>query len=228
MGGFKNDLLNFELKQGIYEQLCKFIIKCSELMVLNCTSNDNKIENDEEKITAHLTEKYLNNIAVRNAICENKFPLKFINESLEKFDVETNTFIGRVDIKVVSLNWLSCENNDDYYTIECKRIDGYSDLNKKYITQGVARFVLPPIKYQSFHNKNIMFGYIVRMINIVQNTAKIDAIHKTELSSFVLKDIQYIPIESNDQCCVYESGYNIGEGTLSLKHIFYDFSGIVI
>lgn len=228
MRGFKNCSLNLELKQGMYEQLCEFIIQCSELMVLNCTDTGNVIENDEEKITAHLTEKYLNNFSVRNAICKNKLPIKFINESPEKFDIDTNTFIGRVDIKVVSLNWLSCENNDDYYTVECKRISGYGDLNKKYVTQGIARFVVPPIKYQSFHNKNIMFGYVVKMIDIIQNITDINNIHKKELSSYIVKDIQYIPGKSNTKYYICESEYNIGTKTLSLEHIFYDFSSIIM
>ena len=159
MGGFKNRSLNLNLKQELYEQLCEFIIKCSELMVSNFTAKGSKIVNDEIKITAHFTENYLNNFSVRKSVCNNNLPFKFIYESPENFANATNTYGGRLDIRAASLNYFSCENNDDYYSIECKRIDGSSNLNKKYVTQGVVRFVVPPIKYQSFHNKNIMFGY---------------------------------------------------------------------
>lgn len=227
MGGFNNHSLNVGLRQGLYEQICEFLIKCSGLMVADCTSDGNKLDNDEEKITAHLTEKYLNDFFVRSTVYSNQMPVKFINESLEKFDVKTNTFVGRVDIKAVSLNWLSCKNNNDYYTIECKRIDGKSSLNKKYITEGVARFVVPPIKYQSFHNKNIMFGYIVKKIDIIQNIKILDSIHKKELSGYIVKDMQYIPMRSNIKFCICESKYDVEAKELLLSHIFYDFSSII-
>ena len=47
--------------------------------------------------------------------------------------------IGRVDIRILLKS--DFEKDDAYYITECKRIDGSSDLNKKYVKEGVARFV---------------------------------------------------------------------------------------
>lgn len=227
MSGFKNSSLNLCLRQGLFEQLCEFVIKCSELMIVNCNITECRIENDEEKISAHLTENYLNNASVRNSITQNTIPFKFLIESKENFDATTNTYIGRVDIKAASFNYFSCKNNNDYYSIECKRIDGKNDLNKKYILQGVARFVVPPIKYQSFHNQNIMLAYVVKKIDIVKNVATINLIHKKELSPYTISDLKFFPCKSSSNLGVCESEYTVNTKPLLLRHIFFDLSSIV-
>lgn len=45
-------------------------------------------------------------------------------------------------------------------SIECKRIDGTADLNKKYVKEGVARFVTQ--KYSSYYGRNVMLGFVVK------------------------------------------------------------------
>lgn len=227
MGGFKNTSLNIDLKQGLYAKILDFLVKGIELMVINSCNNGIKLENNEEKITAHLVEVYLNNPSVRNKLFIQNVPIKFMNEYVENFDINSNTYAGRVDIKVVSSNWLSCENNNDYYTIECKRIDGSNDLNKKYITQGVKRFVVPPIKYPSYHGRNIMLGYIVKEIDINEIILTIDSIHKLELSEFIEKDIQCILNRSSINHYIYESSYNTDNSLLLLSHLFYNLHNVV-
>ena len=227
MRGFKNPSLNFDLKQGLYEKILDFLEKSIELMVINYNISGDKLENSEEKITAHLVEMYLNEPSVRNKLFIQSIPFKFINESVENFDINTNTYAGRVDIKVVSSDWLSCENNKDYYTIECKRIDGSNDLNKKYVVQGVKRFVVPPIKYPSYHIKNIMLGYIVKEININKTISTIGNIHRIELSDFIKNDILCIINKSSINHCTCESSYNIEGSVLLLNHLFYDISSII-
>ena len=68
MGGFKNPSLNFDLKQGLYEKILDFLEKSIELMVINYNISGDKLENSEEKITAHLVEMYLNEPSVRNKL----------------------------------------------------------------------------------------------------------------------------------------------------------------
>lgn len=223
MAGFKNSSLNFVAKQNYYEQIILLIKSCSDLMI----SKGIKIQNHEEKISAHIVENYLKNKTVVNSIIKYSFPFSFLLEVPENYNVTANSFVGRVDIKVISMNYFLRENLEDYYTIECKRIDGTKSLNEKYITQGVSRFVVSPIKYQSYHNKNIMFGYVVENIDILENVPKINEIHKDKLLSNISKNITYIPSESTDYCCVCESQYNLEDRTLLLSHIFYDFSSII-
>lgn len=223
MPGFKNSSLNFIAKQNYYEQILLLLKGCSDLMI----SKGVKIQNHEEKISSHIVENYLKNKSVVDSIVKSNFPFSFLLEVPENYNMSDNAFVGRVDIKVISINYFSRENLNDYYTIECKRIDGTKSLNDKYITQGAARFVAPPIKYQSYHNENIIFGYVVKSIDVLGNIRKINIIHKAELIPYSSKDITYIPDRSTNSCYMCESEYNIGEKLLLLSHIFYDFSSII-
>lgn len=220
MSGFKNSSLNSMVKENYFEQIIMLLIKSSELIL----KNNVKIENHEEKITAHIVENYLNN----HNFIDSSFPFSFQPECSENFNPTTNTYAGRVDIRVLSIDYFSRKNLQDYYTIECKRIDGKANLNKKYVTEGVARFVVPPIKYQSYHNKNIMFAYVVTNIDIKSNIINIDKIHKRELSKFITKDISINKNQPNNSCYLCESEYSSVSDKLKLSHIFYDFSSIVI
>lgn len=223
MSGFTNSSLNAILRQDYYEQIILILKRCSDLMI----SKGVKIENHEEKISAHLVENYLTSKTVIDSIIRPTFPFSFFLEVPEKYNPCDDSFAGRLDIKVSSLACLLRENPKDYYTIECKRIDGTKSLNIKYIKEGVARFVVPPIKYPSYHNKNIMFGYVVKTINIAENIKKINDIHKVELSSYVLQNITNTPTISSEYCKICESKYNLEHKSLILSHIFYDISSVI-
>ena len=223
MAGFKNSSLNFIAKQNYYQQILLILKSCSDLMI----SKGVKIKNHEEKISANIVENYLNNKSVVDNITKSKFPFCFLLEIPENYNPSDNSFFGRVDIKVISMNYFFRENPDDYYTIECKRIDGTKSLNRKYIKEGIARFVIMPVKYQSYHNKNIMFGYVVKSIDILKNIEKINAIHKDELKPYTSKYITNIPTASSRYCKICESKYDLNNKSLLLSHIFYDFSSII-
>lgn len=220
MSGFKNSSLNFLVKQNYFEQILMFLVKSGDLIL----KNNVKIENHEEKITAHIVENYLKN----NCVVDSSFPFAFETECKVNFNQITKSYAGRADIRVSSTNALLRKDPNDYYIIECKRIDGTANLNKKYVTEGIARFVVPPVKYESYHNKNIMFAYIVTKIDIKNNVIKIDSIQKRELSKFISKDIAINPNQTNNGCYLCESEYGSVPDKLKLSHIFYDFSSIVI
>lgn len=223
MAGFKNTSLNVIVKENYFEQILMLLKECSDLMVLKGA----KIQNHEEKITAHIVENYLKDGCIVNSIVKSDFPFSFILENPEKYNVSKNTFAGRVDIKVISLNYFFRKNLNDYYTIECKRLDGKKTLNEKYVTQGILRYVVPPIKYQSYNNKNIMFGYIIEDIDVLENIKKINVIHKTKLSSNSISELIYNADKSTSYCYMCESEYMVNKNTLILSHIFYDFSSII-
>ncbi len=220
MSGFKNSSLNFPARKNYFEQIIVFLVKSGDLLL----KNNVKIENHEERITAHIVENYLKD----NSVVDSSFPFAFETECRENFNPNTDTYAGRADIRVSSRDCLFRKNPKDYYTIECKRIDGTSDLNKKYVTKGVTRFVVPPIKYESYHNKNIMFAYVVTKIDIKSNITKINTIHKRDLSKFIAKDISINQNQPNNSCYLCESEYLSVSDNLKLSHIFYDFSSIVI
>ena len=105
-----------------------------EMMQEVCLNTAYQIENNEEKIRNRLLEGYLDNDEVRTKIGLDKMSLRFIPEVPESYKSSKDVYMGIVDIKVVTENWLRSSRND-YFTIECKRIDGSAYLNK-YVING--------------------------------------------------------------------------------------------
>jgi hypothetical protein len=178
-----------------------------------------KLDNHEDIISNRLVERYLD---------LNFLELRFIREAPEHYETETDTYNGRTDIKVVSSDWL--KNRKAYYTIECKRLDGKTDLNKKYVLEGVARFVISTEpKYFSYYGRNIMLGYIVQTMNIGENTDKIDKLQRELLVNVTIGDMSFVCDNgegfSRYQCLyLYHANGTIG---VELTHLFYDFSDVV-
>ena len=212
MQGFKNDTYNIDFQEGLFDRIIEHLKRCSFDMKNDCKETGNRLPNNEDKITNRLVEKHLN-----------KGPsiIRFSLQSPESFLSEEDCYRGRTDIKVVSNNWFKDAN--DYYIIECKRIDGKATLNKEYIINGVSRFVVAPPKYQSFHKRNIMFGYVVRNINIPENTIEIERLQKKFLDSV---DSEGLILRSSlaTEYYVYSCVYISGSECVELRHLFYDFS----
>jgi hypothetical protein len=109
-----------------------------------------------------------------------------------------------------------------------KVIYGYSgaDLNKKYVLEGIARFVCPPLKYSSCFGRNLMFGFVVKAIDIIDNCSKIDNIQQLELKNYILEGLKRI--NSEPDYYLYLSKYKTVEANpLELHHVFFDFSSII-
>ncbi len=222
MAGFKNSSLNVDAKVTLFQNIVEGLIECCSLMNKTLKDNAHKIENHEEKIRTHLVENYLENDEVRNQTALSTVNLRFEAEAQEKYDKAIESYEGRVDIKVISENYLS--NRNDYYIIECKRLDGYSTLNKKYIDQGVKRFI--DGKYSWYNCRNIMLGFVVKDINIEDNTIKIDTENKIQLSQFIDEDFNLLQVNNNEYA-LYISNYEVVNKKLLLNHLFYNFSNVI-
>ena len=122
-GGFKNKELNILFKKRTLEEIIEFVFLSMNYMKEICEKENIKIENKEEKIRTHLLENYLDNDNFRKNIGYEVevFPLRFEAEVPENYNPDTESYKGRVDIKVVGLNTF-LKNKKDYYIIECKRI----------------------------------------------------------------------------------------------------------
>lgn len=151
--------------QSEFQDLISKIYLCCGLMLLD------KIElpyNDENGIRDILLNEYLQKRNVRNNIC---------NIYGFRFDKEVDVNDGRVDIKIITLN--DFENDDAFYVIECKRLDGKPALNKAYVEHGIKRFTTNyksknhEYYYPSNYEINGMIGFIVKNININDNMIKI-------------------------------------------------------
>jgi hypothetical protein len=224
MSGFLKASLNAEFEYGLFENIIDKIIICSQMMKNVCVSNGYRIDNDEQKIRNHLLEKYLNNDEIRSQIGLNDLCLRFIPEVPENYNDSNDTYIGRIDIKVVTENWF--KNSNEYYTVECKRVDGSRGLNEKYITEGVSRFIKAPIKYQSYYKRNIMFGFVVKNIDIDSNIIMIEEYHSLQLKDWIMEGLHLLKNSPSDYC-LYSSYYFFDQSTLELQHLFFNFSEIL-
>jgi hypothetical protein len=99
---------------------------------------------------------------------------------------------GRTDLQVFSINEFKHRNR--YFVIECKRIDGNRALNRKYIDEGIRRFVGKSPKYKSYYKMNCMLGFAVKYIDIAQNVEKINSLLKTDYTEIHVQDYLYAGI----------------------------------
>ncbi len=215
MQGFRDNSYNVDFEIGFFESIIEHLKKCSFEMKTDCIKTGNWLHNDEDKITNRLVENYLN---------RNSSNIRFILQPPEKFVTSEDRYEGRPDLKAVSHSWFSDSNA--YYTIECKRIDGKSHLNREYIINGVARFVVSSPQYPSHNKRNIMFGYIVKAIDIPQNTIKIEELQnklldKVAASGFVLEN------SFDSEYYVYSCQYQSETDCIELSHLFYNFADVV-
>ncbi|GFI04042.1 hypothetical protein IMSAGC005_02886 [Lachnospiraceae bacterium] len=115
------------------------------------------------------------------------------------------------------------EKEDAYYVIECKRIDGTSDLNKKYVKEGVASFVTQ--KYSSYYGRNIMLGFVVKKIDMSANAKLIEGIQNADLNQHVHGNLRLVKSEGVTES--YKCMYQIQSEGLELRHIFSDYSSVM-
>ena len=78
---------------------------------------------------------------------------------------------GRVDMRFLSLNRYVVQN--EFFAIECNRLDGKSHLSKEYIDNGIRRFT--DGKYPSLLGCNAMLGFVVCTIDLLQTVGQINS-----------------------------------------------------
>ena len=140
--------------------ILKGIIEAYRLIMDNNYSN---IDNLEDKITGRILIDFLEEDRFRNELGLEDF--RFIPEPAT-YDEDYNQ-VGYVDIRVLvnhKLNGFNTTKAD--YIIECKRIDGGKDLNRKYITNGIYRFVNELYTKYNIHKVSAMLGFIVKKLDI--------------------------------------------------------------
>ena len=175
-----------------------------------------KLPNDENKIRSIMIEEYMKTQKSAYGMSDYRFEL----EVPENY-VGEGKHIGRVDIRIVLIS--DFEKEDAYYIIECKRIDGSADLNKKYVKEGIARFVTE--KYSSYYGRNIMLGFVVKKIDVSANTLIIEDIQNSDSNKYMHGEFELL--KNDDLTTTYKCSYQVEKGLLELQHIFSDYSDIV-
>ena len=204
-------------KHDLFNLIILHVAVSCEKMKNDCNESQKYLANHEDKISNRLVAQYFD---------KNSLELIFILQKPENFNAESDTFAGRTDISVMSSDTL--KNRSAYLTIECKRLDGGKTLNKKYVKEGITRFVEHPPRYSSYYGKSIMLGYIVKAINgISENTKKIDDIQRELLAGVQISEMQFVSDDGKGFTryhCTYQ-GKDIID--VELAHLFYDFSSVV-
>lgn len=221
MNGFKNIELNNIIIEGLFLEVIDMIFIASKRMNDDFIKSNNKIKNDENIIRNILYENYLMNDDLAE---ENDFYKYFFSiESMENFDGEK--YKGRTDIKIINKNFF--KKKMEYFTIECKRLDGNSDLNKKYVQNGIARFATidktKPL-YSSHFHINAMFGFLVENNNI---DSIVDDINKFSNDEKHISIISQLNKNIKSENLLYESSYETSDNDLKLFHMFFDFSSVI-
>ena len=218
MRGKINQKISSALRLDDLEQISGYIMETCELLAEDFTRKSRKLPNHENRIRSILLEEYLDNDIMRKKYDMSDY--SFTPETQENYDGEGN-YIGRADIRVKLKT--DFDKHSAYYIVECKRIDGTEDLNKKYIEEGVARFITQ--KYSAYYGKNMMLGFVVREINMSDNVKKIENLQNKNSDARIRGNFKMIRKEKN--CEMYQCVYQIEQGELELRHIFSDFSNIV-
>lgn len=225
VSGFKLGKYNDIFKNSLFEAIREYVIKSCEVMVEDSIQGKEFLPNNENGIKNRLVFRYLRDDKNKDRLKFDTWKLDFEAENSENYSQEDgDTANARLDIKIISEDTLA--SNERYYTIECKRLDGNKTLNTKYIDEGIARFVKGTVKYASAYKKNFMLGFLVRDIDIVKNTEKIENTQKVNLSNEVITPLM-IFTNNAPACCVYSGNYKTLKGDLELHHIFYNVSGAI-
>lgn len=216
MSGILNKNILEALYRANFEKITNYIIDICELVVEDYEKKQLKLPNDENKIRSIMLEEYLKPQKDSYGMSDYRFEL----EVPENY-VGNGQHIGRVDIRILLKS--DFEKEDAYYIIECKRIDGTSNLNKKYVKEGVARFITE--KYSSYYGRNIMLGFVVKKIDISANAQLIEESQNADLDQYMHGNFQLVKSDKLTES--YKCMYQIQSGELELRHIFSDYSSII-
>lgn len=216
MSGVLNKDILEALCRANFEKITNYILDICELVVEDYGKKQLKLPNDENKIRSIMLEEYLKKQKVSYDMSNYRFDL----EVPENY-AGNGHHIGRVDIRILLKS--DFEKEDAYYIIECKRIDGTSDLNKKYVKEGVARFATQ--KYSSYYGRNIMLGFVVKKIDMSVNAQLIESIQNADLDKHMHGNFELVGNRSVTES--YKCIYQIQSGEVELRHIFSDYSSIM-
>lgn len=216
MSGVLNKDILEALCRANFEKITNYILDICELVVEDYGKKQLKLPNDENKIRSIMLEEYLKKQKVSYDMSNYRFDL----EVPENY-AGNGHHIGRVDIRILLKS--DFEKEDAYYIIECKRIDGTSDLNKKYVKEGVARFTTQ--KYSSYYGRNIMLGFVVKKIDMSVNAQLIENIQNADLDKHMHGNFELVGNRSVTES--YKCIYQIQSGEVELRHIFSDYSSIM-
>ncbi|MCL2322013.1 MAG: hypothetical protein FWC47_07915 [Oscillospiraceae bacterium] len=185
MNGFLNDSFNRHIAADILSHIVTKVLECIDLMREDCENNLKKLDNNEIVIRDYLYCNYLNDDTVMRSINFDNY--RFISEVPENY--VDNKPIGRADLQVFNIEQF--RHRAQYFIIECKRIDGNLTLNRKYIDEGMRRFVGRMPKYTSYYNMNCMLGFVVKNIDVQKNVDSLNQLLQKDYTDIHVEEYLY-------------------------------------
>ncbi len=196
------DIQSFYLKKD-FEFVMSKIYDC----YLRMLDKYSKIENNENKIRNRLYKDFLSPVQVKELLGLNNW---IFHPEVPEIDDDYHEH-GRTDIMFYSSKEYIKDENA-YYVIECKRLDGNKRLNDAYIENGINRFITE--KYPIYKNVNGMLGFIVKPFDIpkISVDLKLDCIN-------LIPNFEY----------AYTSSHTTKNSNkdFTLYHLMLDFSSII-
>lgn len=206
------------LKDSHIKKITNYICGMSNEIVSDYQTSGERLPNDENLIRTILLEEYLNKEENKSA---NKMKGFSFDPEAQEHYVGSGRYAGRVDIRIKLKT--DFEKKEACYIVECKRIDGSHVLNKKYVEEGVARFVNK--KYSTYYGKNLMLGFIVKAVNIQLNANAIESIQNAMADSSMHGNL--VMVNTSGYTTEYKCLYKLLNEDIELGHIFSDFSSIM-
>lgn len=123
--------------------------------------------------------------------------------------------VGRLDINIENAKNLFSE--ESYYTIECKRLDGSTSLNKAYVQEGINRFISG--KYSKTMPLAGMIGFVQKPQSfslLISNITR----HIKEPSTFLPYKIDPNFEQSYQSTHIRENSLP----NIKIYHLFFDFA----
>lgn len=205
------------------------IARAHRAMLVDCPV----IDNNERRIRNYLYEHYLDNGLFREKHGLN--PFIFIPEPAEIKDGEE---VGYLDIKVITFD--TFRETKNYYTVECKKLDGKYRLLKpkagskylknslatEYIENGVFRFVSQ--QYPTPLGVNGMVGFVVEEVDIEDSITDITSLMQERFTNCKTSRVLEKVLSDDDFEFTFLSTHrDVEENVFDLYHLMLDLSSIV-
>ena len=209
------------VKEKTYEKKFKKIVELCLYAHSIMREKEKNIDGEQEETLRSILKHYMET---------NRGLFKLGNYHFDAESAEINenyTTEGYCDIKVTipTNNIWSCKA-EKYFTLECKRLDGTSAKNNKYIEDGMHRFITE--KYSKNMNIGGMIGFIetnknkkepIDIDNIVTN---INTILITKHNHLPEEKLNVVSIDTNHYSCESVHAITNNNRKIQLVHLFLD------
>lgn len=219
MGGYRNvGVFDKTTYQTPMLGILNGIIQAFEMMLADRYPN---IENHEDIITARLVEDFLEDDDMQIALALKTY--RFVSEPAAYNQQYLQ--VGYSDIRVIMTHRVGAfDTTRADYIIECKRLDGRDDLNRKYVKEGICRFVEEKYTWKNVHKTSAMLGYVVSATDIPACVEAINQIGQKDGIASFKEPLTLFSIRPEFEFSYRSEHTTINSNTAEVFHVLFDLS----